>query len=167
VLDCDETMIEDPSFDSAMQIQSWVADSELELGWDEGDAHGSESSGSLVVENQAEYDQDNESMLGARQCIPVTGGAIYHFAAQVSVADDAGEGRGGIQVTVYDLPACAGEVVRTFTTSPVKGSAWKANQVTYISPPTAKSLAMRLVAIKPFRDAPLAVRFDNILVRTD
>jgi hypothetical protein len=167
VLDCDETMIKNPSFDSSLQTQNWVADSDLELSWDEGDAHGYTSSGVLIVENQAEYDQDNESMLGARQCVPVTAGAIYHFAAEISVPDDAGDGRGGIQITVYDVPACVGNVVESFTTNTVKGSAWKVAQVTYIAPLLAKSLAMRLVAVKPFRDPPVAVSFDNILVRTE
>jgi hypothetical protein len=57
--------------------------------------------------------------------------------------------------------------VRTFETDPLKGSAWKDAQVTYIAAPAAKSLGMRLVAVKPFRAPPLAVRFDNILVRTE
>ncbi len=167
VLDCDETMIKNPSFDGLLQTQNWVADSDLELRWEEADAHGYASSGSLIVENQAEYDRDNESMLGARQCVPATPGVIYQFAAEISVPDDAGEGRGGIQITVYDVPACVGDVVETFTTNTVKGSAWKVTQVTYIAPPAAKSLAVRLVAVKPFRDPPLAVSFDNILVRTE
>jgi hypothetical protein len=167
VLDCDETMIKNPSFDGSMQTQNWVADSDLELRWHADDAHGYATSGSLIVENQAEYDQDNESMLGARQCVPVTAGAIYHFASEISVPDDAGEGRGGIQITVYDVPACVGDIVEAFTTNTVKGSAWKVTQVTYIAPPLAKSLAMRLVAVKPFRDPPLAVSFDNVLVRTE
>jgi hypothetical protein len=167
VFDCDETMIKNPSFDVAMQTQNWLPDTDLELSWHDGDARGYADSGSLIVENQAEYDQDNESMLGARQCIPVTAGAIYHFAAEISVPDDAGEGRGGIQIIVYDVPACVGDIVETFTTNTVKGSAWKVNQVTYIAPPTGKSIAMRLVAVKPFRDPPVAVSFDNILVRTE
>jgi hypothetical protein len=167
VLDCDETVILNPSFDSTLQTRSWLADTDLELRWDERDAHGNTNSGSLIVENQAEADQDNESMLGARQCIPVVAGAIYHFAAQVSVPDGAGEGRGGFQVTVYASPACVGEIVRTFETEPQRGSAWNAAKVTYIAAATAQSLSMRLVAVKPFRDPPLAVSFDNILVRME
>lgn len=165
--DCDESLAANPSFDADSMLQAWTADTNVELKWITADAHTKADSGSLVVENDAQGDQDGSSMLGARQCFRVVGGAIYHFGSEISVPDAAGQGRGGLQVTVYDVPGCVGSILDTFNSNLVKGSTWKASQVTYISPATAKSLLVRLVAVKLFRDPSLAVGFDNVLVRTE
>ncbi len=167
VLDCDETLIDKAAFDTDASVAAWSIETGLVLSWSNLDAQGHDQSGSLAVKNDIEENLVGTQIVGARQCINVSGGTVYRFAAQVSVPNYAGETKAGIQIIVLDTPSCAGTVLDSPTTNLVKGPEWQVAEIIYLTPTTAKSIAVRLAQIKPFRQAPVAVLFDNVLVRAD
>lgn len=106
-------------------------------------------------------EQDGSVMLGARQCFPASGGTVYHYAVEISVPDEEGM-RAAFQVITYDNPACTGAVLDTVNSSYIEGAHWNLTELTYLTPSKAKSMALRLVSIKPFRLDPVPVLFDSI-----
>jgi hypothetical protein len=83
------------------------------------------------------------------------------------VPDYGGETQAGIQLLLFDNPTCSGKLLDHPSTSFLKGSDWKVVDILYLTPPETKSIQLRLVAIKPFRQTPVPVLFDNVLVRTE
>jgi hypothetical protein len=165
VLDCDETLVENATFDR--DTAGWLNEDDSELFWDDADAHEMGESGSLVVENRLSVEQDGLVLLGARQCVPLTGGAVYHLAAEISVHDDTSDTQGGLQLLLYDGPDCSGAIIAAVASSFLRASDWNVTSLTYVTPTETASAALRLVVMKPF-DAPARrVAFDNVLLRTD
>jgi len=165
VLDCDETLVENASFQK--DAKGWSKETGSDLAWEDKDGWDHDDSGSLGVTNQVVEAMEGNSLMGVRQCFPVSGGAVYTFAVQISIPDYAGETKAGMQINLFDSADCAGTVLDHPTTNWVKGSSWNVAQITYLSPPAAKSAMLRLVAMKPFRQTPVAVLFDNVLGHTD
>jgi len=164
VLDCDETLVKNAAFDK--DTVGWSIETGSELAWENEDGWDHDDSGALGVTNQVVETIEGNSLTGARQCFPVSGAAVYTFAVQISMPDYAGETKAGMQLNLFDNDACAGELLDHPTTNWVKGSAWNVAQITYLTPAKAKSAMLRLVAMKPFRQAPVAVLFDNVLGHT-
>jgi len=164
VLDCDETVVKNASFDK--DTAGWSLETGAELDWEDHDGWDHDDSGSLGVTNQVVETMDGNALTGARQCIPITGGTVYAFAAQISMPDYAGETVAGIQLNLFDSPGCTGTLLDHPETNWVKGSTWNVVQYTYLTQPTAVSAMVRLVAKKPFRQTPVAVLFDNVLFHT-
>lgn len=165
VLDCDETLAKNGSFDE--NVSNWANDSSVVSSWRDADSHDGEDSGSMALEIQTVTDQDGTVMLGTRQCFSAAGGAVYYYGVEISVPEAAEGSRAGFQLLVHDVPACAGEPFSKVESNFVEGSSWSVAQLTYLTPATAKSISLRLLVIKPFRAEPEKVRFDNVLVRTD
>jgi hypothetical protein len=164
VLDCDETLAINPTFDS--DVLPWIGETGIVLDLHETDAHGVTGSGALSVENQTDVDQSGSSLLAARQCISVLGNTIYDFAVEVAVPAESVNAQGGMIMFFYDGPACTGNladnpVISTF----VSASDWTVAQKTYLTPMSAESVMLRLVSQKMFRDPPTKVFYDNVLVR--
>jgi hypothetical protein len=165
VADCDETLADNASFDE--DAAAWVPDTGVESTWLETDSRGSDESGALGLRVETVVDKEGTVILGARQCFSVSPGAVYKFAVETSVPDDAGDVRAGFQLVVHDGPLCGGALVDNVLSSFLQGSTWSVAQLTYLTPTSAKSIAMRLIAQKPFRADPVTVQFDNALVRTE
>jgi hypothetical protein len=165
VLDCDETLVKNASFDE--DATGWSLETGSELAWEDKDGWDHDDSGSLGVTNQVVETIEGNALTGARQCFPVSGGTVYTFAVQISMPDYAGDTKAGMQLNLFDNAACAGNLLDHPTTNWVKGSAWNVAQITYLTPPKAKSAMLRLVAMKPFRQTPVAVLFDNVLGHTE
>jgi hypothetical protein len=165
VPDCDETIVENPTFDT--DADAWQAEENVATAWENADAHDNDESGSLLVENQIEEDRDGGSMLGVRQCFEASAGVFYRFAVEVKVPESAPATQGGFQLLAYDGVACAGTVVKGVSSSLVRGSGWNVTELTYPAPEGTQSIALRLVSVKPYRESPVEVLFDNVLVRTD
>jgi hypothetical protein len=165
VPDCDESLADNPSFDA--DVKGWRSDTDLDVEWAADDALGHDDSGSLAMTSQIEIDQDGSKLLGATQCLSVSGGSVYRFAVQISVPDDAGETRGGLELILYDTAECTGDVVDNLSSSLLKGAEWKTAELTYLTPSTARSVGLRLISIKPFRQPAVTLLFDNLLMRTD
>jgi hypothetical protein len=163
VPDCDETIADNASFDN--DASGWIADVGAKSTWDDTDAHGVAESGALGLSLETVEEQDGTILLGARQCFPVTGATAFYFGVEMSIPD--AELRAGIQLLVYEDPLCSGDWIDIKTSPFTEGAAWSVARLTYFTPTTAKSVAMRLVAQKPFRASPSEVLFDNALVRAD
>lgn len=162
VFDCDETIAKNYAFDE--DSSEWSAETNIELAWQVLDAAGHSDSGSLAVEGTFTSDMDGGSMLGADQCIPVKEQTLYAFAVQVSVPDGAPGTTAGFQLVIYDGEDCTGSKMGIATSPVVSGSSWNVAKLIHPMPKLAKSLIMRLVSIKPYREAPNSVLFDNVLV---
>ena len=165
VLDCDETLAKNGSFDD--DVSNWMNDSGVASSWRDIDSHDGDDSGSLALEIQTVADQDGNVMLGTRQCFSAAGGAVYYYGVEISVPESAEDYRAGFQLLIHDSPACSGQPVDKVDSNYIEGSSWSVAQITYLTPTSTKSIALRLIAIKPFRAEPVNVRFDNVLVRTD
>jgi len=167
VLDCDETILKNAGYQGDDLTKSWSSDTNVELTWNSKDGQDHDESGALAVTNQSVGTMDGNTMAGGYQCVAVSGGTVYRFAVQISVPDYAGDTKGGMQLLFFDNQACGGELLDHPTTNFVKGEAWKLADLLYLTPPTARSAQIRLVVTKPFRQTPLPVLFDNVLVHTD
>lgn len=165
VLDCEETLAQNATFDA--NADAWQADPSVATGWENADAHDNEDSGALALENQNEDDRDGGTILGVRQCLEATAGVFYRVAVEVSVPETAPATQGGFQLIVYDEPACAGSIVTSVSSNLVRGSGWNATELTYPAPAETQSIALRLISAKPYREPPVEILFDNVLVRTD
>jgi hypothetical protein len=164
VLDCDETLVENPTFDS--DVLPWIGETSIAVDWRDTDAHGVTESGSISVENRTDVDQSGSSLLAARQCVPVLGNTVYNFAVEVSVPADSMNAQGGMILFFYDGPVCTGDLADTpLVSNFVNSSEWTVAQKTYLTPVSAKSVMVRLVSQKMFRDPPTRVFYDNVLVR--
>jgi hypothetical protein len=162
VFDCDETIVKNAAFDK--DSSDWGSETSLIVTWQTLDALGHSDSGSLGVEDTYTDDLDSTLMLGATQCIPVDAEATYEFAVQVSVPDGAPGTSAGFQLIVYDHDDCSGSQVDIATSNVVSGSQWKVVQLSHQMPTGSKGVLLRLVTIKPYREAPSNVLFDNVLV---
>jgi hypothetical protein len=162
--DCNETQVRNATFD--FDTENWSSpQGGIALAWEDTDAHAGERSGSLSVENLMSVDIDGSSVVGARQCFPVSGGADYRMAAEISVPELGIEGSGGLQLVFYDEVGCTGELVGAPVSSFANpGPAWRAVTLEHYAPPEAKSGSLRLVSVKLFRDTAFKVLFDNVLV---
>jgi len=165
VSDCEETLVENASFNR--DTTGWFPDDNLNVGWSTNDTIGHPSSGVLGAENLFTADQEGSLMLGASQCVSIIGGLNYVFLAQVSVPSDAGDTDAGFQLLFYDTAQCTGERIDVTVSTLVNKSVWQVVSLAYRAPLAAKSVAMRLVVRKPYRQAPAAVLFDNVLVRPE
>jgi hypothetical protein len=164
VLDCDETLAINPDFDS--DVLPWIGETGIVLDMHETDAHGVTGSGALSVENQTDVDQSGSSLLAARQCVPILGGAVYNFAVEVSVPAESTNAQGGLILFFYDGAACTGNLTDSpITSNFVSVSEWTVAQKTYLTPASTESVMVRLVSQKMFRDPPRKVLYDNVLVR--
>jgi hypothetical protein len=165
VLDCDETLIHNASFD--VDTTGWSAETNVSLEWISTDAEGRTDSGSLGLSDTFEMMQDGSLMVGAHQCQPVNEASVYRFITQISVPGDAPDTRAGFQILLYDGPECTGMTLDTQTSVLTQGSGWQLADLTYQTPTTAKSVGLRLVSVKPFGDPPVTVLFDNVLMHAD
>jgi hypothetical protein len=163
VLDCEETVVQNPSFD--LNPDSWMPESNLGLSWSDVDALGRDDSGSLGASNQFQTDLDGNMMVGARQCLAITPGVVYHYFLQASVPEEGIGTQAGLQVIFYDNVQCTGSTLDVAASSLVDGDDWSVASVTYPTPWGAKSAAVRLIVIKPYRQPPVVTLFDNVLVQ--
>jgi hypothetical protein len=165
VLDCDETLAENGSFNA--NVARWANDSGVVTSWRDTDAHAATGSGSLALEIGIVAEQDGSMMLGTRQCFPASGGTVYYYGVEISVPEDAEGYRAGFQLLVHDKPACSGDPIDRLESNLVEATDWSVAEKTYLTSTLAQSVTLRLLAIKPFRADPAKVRFDNVLVRPD
>jgi hypothetical protein len=162
VFDCDETIVNNYAFDK--DASDWTTETNLVLSWQPIDAEDRADSGSLAVEDTFTTDMDGTLMLGGRQCMPVNEQTNYEFAVEVSVPDGATGTSAGMQILVYNDDNCMGSMVDLASSMVSSGSTWSTVSFQHPTPKFAKSLVLRLVSIKPYREAPSNVLFDNVLV---
>ena len=162
VLDCDETLATNATFDDS--VLPWVSESpNVVEDWNEADAHEKTGSGSISIKNSS----PGSSGHGVRQCIPVTGGIAYNFAAEAFVPSEVPGAQAGIHVLAHQGDACSGMMVDHQQSNYITtGTGWRVAKFTYLLPANAKSVVVRLLSTK-LAGEPTHVFWDNVLVNVD
>jgi hypothetical protein len=166
VADCTETLVMNPGFDT--NVTSWTAEGGVKISWDgASDAEGKSTSGALMIKNVTTAAQDGWFLAGAVQCVPVTGGAAYDFAAQLSVQANPGGCSGILSVTYFQSADCSGDVAGAILSQQATTTdTCEVLQLHPTIPAGTASASIRLGTIKPFRQtAALVVDFDNVLFK--
>ncbi len=162
--DCSQTLVANADFNR--NVSGWVPDPGSKATWNSSDSQNAKTSGSLLVENDNEEDLDGMTVEGVGQCIAVTPGTTYDFAASIIVPKGQDYGSGQISAWFYDKPSCAGFVDQAYAVAGADSTAqWTAVSGSLIAPMTAASVMVRLVAQKPFREPKVQAEFDAVRVR--
>lgn len=162
--DCSQTLVTNADFNQ--NVSGWAPDPGSKATWTSLDSQNAKSSGSLLVENDNEEDLDGMTVEGVGQCIAVTPGTTYDFAASIVVPKGQDYGSGQISAWFYDKPTCAGFVDQAYAVAGADSTAqWTAVSGSLIAPMTAQSVMVRLVAQKPFREPKFQAQFDAVRVR--
>lgn len=162
--DCDATLMANADFN--VDTHAWPqADAFGSSTWRAVDSQGAAASGSLSVTNTYTYDASGMGPSAAAQCVGITGGKTYNFAAQIFIEGGQVYGSGEIAVWFYPTPDCSGGPDQAYVaaSSDVTG-AWTPASGSLISPVSDLSMSIRLGAEKPFRTPKLEVLFDAIRV---
>ena len=162
--DCQQTLVQNAQFNSA--VTGWDSEPSTTAVWDPTDGTGKPGSGSIRVSNSAAMVQaPGVTVIGSRQCIPVTPTGTYDFAARVLLPSGQGAGKGAINVWFYDDNQCQGNLVTGAT--PISGGTvgeWQTLSSNLWIPGGVHSMFVRLVAIKPFVTPSLSVLIDDVLI---
>jgi hypothetical protein len=142
--------------------------------WSEDDAMSSADSGSIEVHNFMQGMADGVASNGARQCIGAEPGKVYDIASDAFIPDGQGPGLKGeffvsevaISVIFFASEDCTGGSVGNFN-SPSKREIgkWLHLQGSGRAPDDARSMAVRLTTIMPFKQLKFEALFDNVFVR--
>lgn len=163
--DCQETLVHNSRFDT--DLSDWLPEDQLAATWDARNARGGVGSGSLLLSNiAAVVSVPGAVMVGAEQCIPVTGGASYELAARVLIPSGQGAGEAGFNLWVFADAGCATAFLGAETlTTTASGQAWALVEGQVKMPVEAQSMTVRLVVAKPFIQQQLNALFDDVLIR--
>jgi len=165
VPDCQETLVKNGSFDS--NVANWVADDIIQQTWAQPDANEQLESGSLTITNVNLEDTNGYTVSGTQQCININETGAYHFVSQLYIVDGQGEGNAGVNLWFWNLPDCQGAIVDTASQFAGKVGVWQLVYANPVTPMGARSVAVRLVAAKPYRNPQFSASFDNILFVQD
>jgi hypothetical protein len=187
-LDCEETVIEnagfsrnatpDPGASDAGATDGggaggddWAPEESTTLSFAE-DRKGRPDSAALAVQNAVVASAPGSSLAGARHCLPVNG-AAGTTAAAVSFGGllfippgQTGSGQAGMNLQFFSTDNCRGPLMAAVSTPLVgKVGSWSPVLARTAAPPGSRSMALRLVVLKPFAGAPLQAYFDDLLVK--
>lgn len=163
--DCTETLLLNSRLDT--DAGHWAPDANTIQAWDARDARGKSGSGSILVTNQAPVAAVNTWVLnGTDQCVPVTEGLTYEFAARVMIPEGQGTGGAGLNVYAFTGAACSDIFLSGQGTSlNVQAGGWAVVEKQIVMPAAARSVLVRLAVSKPFTQVKLSALFDDVLVR--
>ncbi len=167
VQDCKQTVLTNSRFDH--DEADWHAEPSTAVKWDPRNARPDQTSGALSVTNALIYEGEGMTLAGSRQCQATVGGKKYLVAARAFIPGDQGEVSAGISISFYGIEGCADYFL---SAAPplmmVSGpDAWGLIKGTVQAPLAAHSAFIRLVTVKPFKQAPTKVLFDDVLVREE
>jgi hypothetical protein len=167
VQDCKETLLSNARFNS--DESGWQPEPSIGAMWDPRNARAGQSSGALAVTNGLVYQGEGMTLGGSRQCQPVVGGKRYAVAGRAFVPEGQGEVKAGISITFYGIDDCADYFLSAAPPIIMLSGpeAWGLIQGTVQAPLAAHSAYIRLVTIKPFKQAPTKALFDDVLVREE
>lgn len=169
-----ETLVENPGF--KLDVASWKAEEgSLSMSWKAEDASASGTSGSLSVVNALFGEANGISVRGAAQCLLSLPEQNYGIAADVFIPRDQTAGitgasvaTAGLSVIFYDGEHCDGFTLGNFTSELLEEPGAWVHLVGYgASPRGVKSMSVRLVTLKDFRQRRFEARFDNVLVKAN
>jgi hypothetical protein len=174
--DC-HTLVQNAGFhaDSSHWLKEYDS---IFLSWSRADAAANNASGSITVLNTHSGDDIGFADAGARQCLTVTPGTTIVVGADVFIVGgehpygfDASPGpdkpKAGLSILFYELEGCRGGSDDDSFTPPLTEAedAWIPIGGSKVAPDKAVSMAVRLIAMKPFQQLSMQVHFDNVLVR--
>jgi hypothetical protein len=165
--DCDQTLVTNGRFDE--DSSNWTAQDSVERVWVPLDAEGRADSGSLKVANLTQDENDQIVMAGAYQCIPINNGqpTTYTFLGQVYIEPGQGQGSAGVSLLFFSLPGCLGTAIVNKQNMRAETGSWQIAVAEATTTYETKSVAVRLVSVKPARAERFEARFDNILFNSD
>jgi hypothetical protein len=132
--------------------------------WDEGDADGSADSGSISVINSMHGVNVGLASGGVLQCLPASPGQVFGMAGDVYIPEGQGEG----------LPAVSENCSQTsptsasFQTNLVQDTGtWTHVEGSAVAPDSAKSMSVRVLTVKSFKQFKFKAIFDNVLLQRE
>jgi len=163
--DCSETIARNSRFKS--DVNGWQSDYRVVTAWSAEDADDKSDSGALSI-TFATQPENSPSMAGAWQCVPEIGLGFYQIGAKAFIPTGQGGGWAGINVFMFSDAECGGALVsgQSLRLEETSGS-WLTISGDVHVPADAKSLALRLVAVKPGDQPAFNVLFDNVLLRNE
>ncbi len=168
VPDCQETLVQNPGFDSAPT--GWKSEPGSSASWTSQDGRGNSSSGAIAVVNSDTNPVDapyGTTTAGAFQCLAVTPGACYQVDAQASIPSGQASVAAGFVLDEHATSDCSQPPVTSFVSPQISNAgAWQTISGTTTRVPLGVgSVAVRLVAVKPLAQPSAQALFDNVLVR--
>jgi hypothetical protein len=144
-------------------LSGWQVELGSSASWDRGDAKGSARSGSLVLTNMRVGVSEDASVEGVRQCLPIEPAAAYRLAAAALIPNGQAGGAAGVELQFFASRDCSAPTAGPSDTlvSRLAGT-WTLLEGRLTTPPGAASATLRLVAVKPYRQGPFTVRFDDV-----
>jgi hypothetical protein len=165
VPDCQQSLAQNSTFQA--DTTAWLADENVTMTWSALDANGHADSGSLKIENAQAASVPGLTIGGASQCLAATNSTYYLFAqAAIASAEQIG-GAAAVNLSFFASADCSGAMLdeRASNTAGMT-DAWQLLQLQADAPLGARSVSVRLLALKEFDAAPFDVMFDNVLVKT-
>lgn len=166
--DCDASLVANATFDH--DTTSWQTEPDVTTEWTVDDARGSSSSGSMIVRNSSQGAPGGWSFGGATQCITATRGATYDLRADTFIPAEQAVGGAGLSVWFFPTENCAGTAASgdKFDAAPTdKVGVWFTVGETTTAPTSARSMLVRLVALKPLDTAEFDALFDRVRITAE
>jgi hypothetical protein len=171
-LDCEQNLLVNAAFDQ--DLRAWSAEMNTAQAFVSRDGQGRAGSGAIAVTNAITVEDPGTTMAGSGQCLDARAGARYLIRAQALV--EAGQSGSvpmravGVNLRFWTAPGCVGDLAGGATTplaADMPADTWRTIAGQATAPAAARSLTVRLVAVKSFRQAAFRVLFDNVLVRIE
>lgn len=167
VLDCSETLVTNPGFDA--DIKGWSPEASGAISWESLDSRGSNTSGSIRVENRGTASGPDNGLIytGANQCVKIVPDHAYVIYAQMYARGSTVDSYGSVVGRVFSSADCSGTPLHV-ETSAIQGTVnlWLTLQATVPAVTSAGSLLVELSVGKPTTvTGNTVLNFDNVLVR--
>ncbi len=170
-----ETLVDNPGF--SKDTFGWAPeDGTVAMTWSDTDAAGNRQSGSISVVNSLFGEAMGTASRGATQCLSTHAGESYAFAVDVFIPKSQGDGpdggmytgNAGLSVIFFTSDRCDEFTLKSFTSGVVEETGvWEHREGKGTTPEGAKSMLVRLVTFKDFREYSFEARFDNVLLRAE
>ena len=159
-------MVENADF--SFGIALWKPERDIIIRVEEQSVAEAETPPALSVQSVRALESDALVTAGASQCVVISGGSDYALYAQILIPEGQASGSGGLSALFFDSEDCSGQasggLMSQLVTEPGQ---WQVVGVTGEVPGSARSASIRLLTVKPFRQAAVEVLFDDILVRSE
>jgi hypothetical protein len=167
VLDCTETLVDNAGF--ASNIKGWAPEASGAITWESLDAWGSNTSGSIRIENRGTANGPDNGLIytGATQCVKVQEDHTYVIFAQMYARGPTVTSYGSVVGRVFASKDCSGTPLHV-ETSAIEGTVnlWITLRATVPAVTSAGSMLVELSVGKPTSvTGAAALNFDNVLVR--
>ncbi len=162
--DCNETLLQNSRFDSA--VTGWQPEGSLQQAWATANARPTMGSGSLSLVN-ASYIAGSPVVAGqgSDQCLVAWGDDTYELGARMMIKETQVNVSAAVDLVFYGNDGCQGTVLggKTAARTNVVGS-WQAARGTVKIPAGTRSVNVRLTISKPLAlQASVEALFDDVL----